>query len=237
MASCRATPLHRSPEQHCSSDQSADQTRLVVGSSSRTVFPGTDRAKGARLTFCKVTQDGDWEGCLHLDRLPTADEAVVIREVLGIRKRRHMTGETLSKLGSPFRREDISPAHCAEAFGRVASVPIAPASGSRSRASLSAAADTGPAAFRARTGHAASVDWSRPAIRAAIKASISLSTQAFALATPLTGFGNLPARVSLARCERLYLMPFFRSLPFFRSSSSPIRRCSEVLLISRLLTR
>jgi hypothetical protein len=25
----------------------------------------------AGLTFCKVTQDGDWEGCLHLDRLPT----------------------------------------------------------------------------------------------------------------------------------------------------------------------
>ena len=52
----------------------------------------------ARLTFCKVTQDGDWEGCLYLDRLPTADEAVVIREVLGIRKRRHMTTEALSKL-------------------------------------------------------------------------------------------------------------------------------------------
>jgi hypothetical protein len=52
----------------------------------------------ARLTFCKVTQDGDWEGCLHLDRLPTADEAVVIRKVLGIRKRRHMTAEALSKL-------------------------------------------------------------------------------------------------------------------------------------------
>ena len=45
-----------------------------------------------------MTQDGDWEGCLHLDRLPTADEAVVIREVLGIRKRRHMTAEALSKL-------------------------------------------------------------------------------------------------------------------------------------------
>ena len=29
---------------------------------------------------------------------PTADEAVVIREVLGIRKRRHMTAEALSKL-------------------------------------------------------------------------------------------------------------------------------------------
>lgn len=52
----------------------------------------------ARLTFCKVIQDGHWEGCLQLDRLPTAQEAVVIREVLGIRKRRHMTAELLSKL-------------------------------------------------------------------------------------------------------------------------------------------
>ena len=52
----------------------------------------------ARLSFCRVTQDGDWEGCLHLDRLPTAEEAVVIREVLGIRKRRLMTAEAPSKL-------------------------------------------------------------------------------------------------------------------------------------------
>ena len=52
----------------------------------------------ARLAFCKVTQDGDWEGCLVLDRLPTAQEAVVIREVLGIRKRRRMTAEALSGL-------------------------------------------------------------------------------------------------------------------------------------------
>ena len=48
--------------------------------------------------FLQSDEDGDWEGCLHLDRLPTADEAVVIREVLGMRKRRHMTAEALSKL-------------------------------------------------------------------------------------------------------------------------------------------
>ena len=29
----------------------------------------------AKLSFCQVTQDGDWEGCLRLDRLPTAAEA------------------------------------------------------------------------------------------------------------------------------------------------------------------
>jgi hypothetical protein len=42
-----------------------------------------------RLNFCRLTQDGDDEGCLHLDRLPTKTEASAIREALGIRKRRH----------------------------------------------------------------------------------------------------------------------------------------------------
>src|SRR5690242_1525448 len=35
-----------------------------------------------RLSFCRVTQDGDWEGCLHLDRLPSAHEAATIRDLL-----------------------------------------------------------------------------------------------------------------------------------------------------------
>jgi hypothetical protein len=40
-----------------------------------------------RLAFMIVTQDGDEEGCLRLVRLPTPQEAVVIREVMGLRKR------------------------------------------------------------------------------------------------------------------------------------------------------
>jgi hypothetical protein len=40
-----------------------------------------------RLTFMTVTQDGDEEGCLRLFRLPTPPEAVVIRDVTGLRKR------------------------------------------------------------------------------------------------------------------------------------------------------
>jgi hypothetical protein len=39
-----------------------------------------------RLAFCRVTQDGDDEGVLRLERLPTSDEAVQIRELLGVRK-------------------------------------------------------------------------------------------------------------------------------------------------------
>jgi hypothetical protein len=51
-----------------------------------------------RLSFCRVTQDGDDEGCLHLDRLPVADEADEIRDILGIRKRRSLSPETLAAL-------------------------------------------------------------------------------------------------------------------------------------------
>ena len=32
-----------------------------------------------RLAFCRLTQGGDDEGCLHLDRLPSAAEAHEIR--------------------------------------------------------------------------------------------------------------------------------------------------------------
>jgi hypothetical protein len=42
-----------------------------------------------RLAFCRLTQDGDDEGCLHLDRMPLPAEAALIREALGIRQRRH----------------------------------------------------------------------------------------------------------------------------------------------------
>jgi len=52
----------------------------------------------ARLSFCRLTQDGDDEGCLHLDRLPTPTEAALIREALGIRRRRHPSPEVLATL-------------------------------------------------------------------------------------------------------------------------------------------
>ena len=41
-----------------------------------------------RLPFCRVTQDGDDEGALHLDRLPAPHEAAIIREATGIRKKK-----------------------------------------------------------------------------------------------------------------------------------------------------
>jgi hypothetical protein len=47
-----------------------------------------------RLNFCQVTQDGDEEGCLILDRLPTKAEGAIIRDVVaGIPKARHLSEE------------------------------------------------------------------------------------------------------------------------------------------------
>jgi hypothetical protein len=43
------------------------------------------------LAFCGLTQDGDDEGILRLDRLPTDAEAGAIRDALGLRKRRFMS--------------------------------------------------------------------------------------------------------------------------------------------------
>ena len=54
--------------------------------------------KTKRLLPGKVSQDGDDEGTLRLDRLPTAAEAELIRDLIGIRKRRHVTAEALSNL-------------------------------------------------------------------------------------------------------------------------------------------
>jgi hypothetical protein len=67
-----------------------------------------------RLSFCTVTQDGDDEGCLRLDRLPTPAEAEVIREVLRIRTRRDVSEETLERLRQTAFRPALQ-----EGFGRV----------------------------------------------------------------------------------------------------------------------
>jgi hypothetical protein len=50
-----------------------------------------------RLRFCKLTQDGEDEGCMQLHRLPTLAEATVIREVLGIRKRAELSPGELER--------------------------------------------------------------------------------------------------------------------------------------------
>jgi hypothetical protein len=63
--------------------------------------PGSARAWGfakKALDFCTVTQDGDDEGFLRLDDFPTPEQAVIIRDKLGIRKRRTMSDAELERL-------------------------------------------------------------------------------------------------------------------------------------------
>jgi hypothetical protein len=49
------------------------------------------------MRFAKVTQDGDEDGCLFLDRLPTKTQAAVIRDKLGIAKKAEYGEETLAR--------------------------------------------------------------------------------------------------------------------------------------------
>src|SRR5262245_2903572 len=44
-------------------------------------------ATKARLCFCDLLQDADDEGCLRLTDLPTPDQAIIIRDAIGLRKR------------------------------------------------------------------------------------------------------------------------------------------------------
>ena len=63
-----------------------------------------------RLSFCRVTQDGDDEGCLHLDRLPTAAEAALILEAIHIRRCKHLSPEVLAAMSDRLSKvRDNSP--------------------------------------------------------------------------------------------------------------------------------
>lgn len=65
-----------------------------------------------RLSWCKCTQDGDAEGAFHMIGLPTTPQVVVIRQQLGIRKRRSVSEterERLVERTRSFRfRPDIN---------------------------------------------------------------------------------------------------------------------------------
>jgi hypothetical protein len=58
---------------------------------------GWESAK-KRLGFGKVTQDGDCEGSIILDRLPSKPEAAEIRDILGIPKRVELSEGQLANL-------------------------------------------------------------------------------------------------------------------------------------------
>ena len=56
--------------------------------------------KKALKPFADLTNDGDHDGMLFLDRLPTADEAEVIRQYVGVAKKRVLSEEERARLFS-----------------------------------------------------------------------------------------------------------------------------------------
>ena len=64
------------------------------------------------LSFCQVTSDGDTEGFLFMDRLPTAAESEIIRDKLGIRKKREISDDERERL----RAIGFSPSHVKDAL-------------------------------------------------------------------------------------------------------------------------
>ena len=81
--------------------------------------------KGRLAAICRLTQDGEDEGCLHLDRLPQSHEAVVIREALGIRKRRIVTDEARLHLEAAREAANRSSNRLLGRLNDPASTPIA----------------------------------------------------------------------------------------------------------------
>ena len=75
-------------------------------------------AKHRLRPFCRITQDGDDEGCLHLDRLPAPDHAHLIREAVGIRKKRTLSPTALehARFALERARGHVKPASNGQAF-------------------------------------------------------------------------------------------------------------------------
>jgi hypothetical protein len=76
---------------------------LCVGCQSARLWSAAKR----KLLFCRLRIDGDDEGTLHLDHLPSPEEAKAIRQVMAIRKRRKSSGKPRPDLDRHFTR-DIS---------------------------------------------------------------------------------------------------------------------------------
>jgi hypothetical protein len=64
-----------------------------------------------RLSFCRVAQHGDDEGSLHLDRLPAPHEASLIRDALGIKRKRRLSPEVLASLQNRLSGRTGGPFH------------------------------------------------------------------------------------------------------------------------------
>jgi hypothetical protein len=69
---------------------------------------GWRSAKRRMANFTSVSQNGDTEGCMRLDRNPNLEEAAMIRDVIALRKRPVYSEETLAaKRTSALRARSI----------------------------------------------------------------------------------------------------------------------------------
>ena len=71
---------------------------LCIGGQSARLWSAAKR----KLTFCQLRIDGNDEGTLHLDHLPSPAEAKLIRQVMAIRKRRKPSGAARPDLDRHF---------------------------------------------------------------------------------------------------------------------------------------
>ena len=55
------------------------------------------------MAFCLLSQDGDSDGVMLLNRLPTEPEAEIIRQRLGIRKRKIISDEERERLSKRMK--------------------------------------------------------------------------------------------------------------------------------------
>jgi hypothetical protein len=83
---------------------------------------GWESAK-KRLGFGKVTQDGDCEGSIILDRLPSKPEAAEIRDILGIPKRVELSEGQLANLRRRAAANAFKPLLPASGDERAATAP------------------------------------------------------------------------------------------------------------------
>jgi len=58
--------------------------------------------------FCRLSQDGDDEGCLILDRLPSRPQAALIRYAIRLKRRRHLSPHTRAVARSNLKRANAA---------------------------------------------------------------------------------------------------------------------------------
>jgi hypothetical protein len=67
-----------------------------------------------RLSSCSVTQDGDTEGCLRLFDLPTPEQALAIRKVLGLKRKRAANAGSFAGINLASANRGVSGAPASE---------------------------------------------------------------------------------------------------------------------------